>query len=114
MFFGTRIRWILAKVYRIWPLSQVEEMMISPVISLSCNGNNKVHVMMQAWSVKGGQSKYTGHCCSFINDNIKLLQKVPILPEDFEIAVVRAKPTETTGEVEQSPLLASNECFHVK
>jgi len=70
--------------------------------------------MMQAWSVKGGQSKYTGHCCSFINDNIRLLQKVPILPEHLDVAVVRPKPSEATGDVEQSPLLASNECFYVK
>jgi hypothetical protein len=98
------------------PLSQVEEMMISPVISIFYNANNKVHVMMQAWSVKGGQSKYTGHCCSFINDNIKLLQKIPILPEHLDVAIIQSKPSDdTAGDVqEQSPLLASNECFYVK
>jgi hypothetical protein len=72
--------------------------------------------MMQAWSVKGGQSKYTGHCCSFINDNIKLLQKIPILPEHLDVAIVQSKPSDdAAGDVqEQSPLLASNECFYVK
>src|SRR5579859_4540182 len=98
------------------PLSQVEEMMISPVPFISCNADNQVHVMMQAWAVKGGQSKYTGHRCSFVNDNIKLLQKVPILPEHLDVAVIRPKPSDVTqgNDVQQSPLLASNECFYVK
>src|SRR5271169_6712965 len=65
------------------PLSQVEEIMISPV-----------HVMMQAWIVKGGQSKYTGHCCSFINDVTKIVQKVPTLPEHLDVAIIRAKTTD--------------------
>ena len=67
--------------------------------------------MMQAWLVKGGQSKYTGHCCSFINDITKIIQKVPILPEDLDIAVVCAK--NTTDDTNQS-LLVSNNNFHVK
>ena len=67
--------------------------------------------MMQAWLVKGGQSKYTGHCCSFVNDIAKIVQKVPTLPEDLDIAVVRAK--NTTNDTNQ-PLLASNNSFHVK
>ena len=94
------------------PLSQVEEMMISPVGSVySVFANNlKVHVMMQAWLVKGGQSKYSGHCCSFINDINKIVQKVPTLPEDLDIAIVRAKNTNNADQ----PLLASNDSFHVK
>ena len=67
----------------------------------------KVHVMMQAWLVKGGQSKYTGHCCSFVKDISKIVEKVPTLPEELDIAVVRAKTTDNS-------LLASNESFHVK
>jgi hypothetical protein len=67
--------------------------------------------MMQAWLVKGGQSKYTGHCCSFINDITKIAQKVPTLPEDLDIAVVRAK---NTADHTNQPLLASNNSFHVK
>ena len=66
--------------------------------------------MMQAWLVKGGQSKYSGHCCSFINDITKIVQKIPILPEDLDIAIIRAK---TTDDVDH-PLLASNDSFHVK
>src|SRR5271167_1629294 len=84
-------------------------MMISPVISIFYNANNEVYVMMQAWSVKGGQSKYTGHCCNFINDNIKLLQKIPILPEHLDVAIVQSKSSDdAAGDVqEQSPLLTN-------
>src|SRR5436190_1361885 len=66
--------------------------------------------MMQAWLVKGGQSKYSGHCCSFINDITKIVQQVPTLPEDLDIAIVHAKNTENADQ----PLLASNSSFHVK
>ena len=31
--------------------------------------------MMQAWLMKDGQSKYSDHCCSFINDIIKIVVK---------------------------------------
>ena len=61
---------------------------------------------MQAWLVKGGQSKYTGHCCSFVKDVRKIVQKVPTLLEDLDIAVVRAKTID-------NPLLGSNASFHV-
>lgn len=67
--------------------------------------------MMQVWLVKGGQSKYTGHCCSFINNVTKIVQKVPTLPEDLDIAIVHTK---NTTDVTNQPLLASNTSFHVK
>jgi len=67
--------------------------------------------MMQGLLVKGGQSKYTGHCCSFINDITKIVQKVPTLPEDLDIVVFRAK---NTKDDMNQPLLASNNSFHVK
>ena len=67
--------------------------------------------MMQAWLVKGGQSKYIGYCCSFINDINKFVQKVLTLPENLDVAVVRAK--DSTGDTNQL-LLASNTSFHVK
>ena len=50
--------------------------------------------MMQAWLVKGGQSKYSGHCCSFINDINKIVEKIPTLSEDLDIAIVCAKTTD--------------------
>jgi len=66
--------------------------------------------MMQAWLVKGGQSKYTGHCCSFMNDITKIVQKVPTLLEELDIAIVRPKTTDNSHQ----PLLASNDSFQVK
>lgn len=66
--------------------------------------------MMQAWLVKGGQSKYSGHCCNFINDITKIVQRVPTLPEDLDIAIVHAKSIDNAHQ----PLLASNSSFHVK
>jgi hypothetical protein len=39
------------------PLSQVEQVLLMPV-----------HVMIQAYSVKGGQYKYSGHCCNGVDD----------------------------------------------
>ena len=63
--------------------------------------------MMQAWLVKGGQSKYSGHCCSLINDITKIVQKIPILPENLDIAIICSKTT-------KNPLLTSNNSFLVK
>jgi len=67
--------------------------------------------MMQAWLVKGGQSKYTGHCCSFPNENEKIVERVPTLPEDLDIMIVHAKNTTNNGN---QHLLATNTSFHVK
>src|SRR5579859_959344 len=52
---------------------------------------------MQAWLVKGGQSKYTGHCCSFINDINKIVQKVPLyrktwMPQLFVLKTLQMIP----------------------
>ena len=66
--------------------------------------------MMQAWLVKGGQSKYTGHCCSFMNDITKIIHKVPTLPEELDVAIVHSK----TSDNAHQPLLASNDSFQVK
>ena len=71
--------------------------------------------MMQAWLVKGAQSKYTGHCCSFVNDVAKIVQKVPTLPEHLDVAIIRPKNPTTIDETNppNQPLLASNTSFHV-
>jgi hypothetical protein len=62
------------------PLTQIEELMISPV-----------HILMQAWEVRGGQSKYTGHICCFVQDTPRLTQRIPTLPEDLDILVIHRK-----------------------
>jgi hypothetical protein len=67
--------------------SQVEEMLIFPV-----------HVMMQAWSVRGGQHKYAGHCCNFNRDNAAFVGKIPQLPEDLDIIIVRSKSNDLAAE----------------
>jgi len=64
--------------------------------------------MMQAWSVKGGQTKYAGHCCNFIRDTTNIISKVPLLPKDIDIVVVRSK--DTTSQ----PSLATSDCFRLR
>jgi hypothetical protein len=66
--------------------------------------------MMQAWSVKGGQQKYTGHCCNFIRDTASFIRKIPLLPEHIDTVIIRPKSTENA----ERPALASSDCFHVK
>jgi len=68
------------------PLSQVEEILISPV-----------QVMMQAFNVRGGQHKYSGHCCNFIKDTTNLVNKLPRLPEELDIIIVRPKSNDSTA-----------------
>jgi ATP-dependent DNA helicase PIF1 len=70
----------------------------------------KVHVMMQAWSVKGGQTKYAGHCCNFIRDTAKIVTKVPLLPEDIDILIIRPKDQESNDQLS----LASSDCFRLR
>ena len=64
--------------------------------------------MMQAWSVKGGQTKYAGHCCNFIRDTANIVSKVPLLPKDIDIIVVRSKDTT------EQPSLATRDCFRLR
>ena len=81
------------------PLSQVEEILISPV-----------QVMMQAFNVRGGQHKYSGHCCNFIYDMANFIHKILLLPEHIDTVIIHSKPTENA-----EPLaLALSDCFHVK
>lgn len=62
------------------PPSQVEEMLLS-----------KVHVQMQIWRVGGAQTKYAGHTCLLPRDNIALVNRLPLLPQDLDVLVIRAK-----------------------
>ncbi len=59
-------------------LTQMEEMLIAPV-----------HALVQLWQVHGGQYKYTGHTCKFSRENAILHAKVPLLPEDCDIIIMR-------------------------
>ncbi|KZT34517.1 hypothetical protein SISSUDRAFT_1065241 [Sistotremastrum suecicum HHB10207 ss-3] len=61
-------------------LTQMEEMMISPV-----------HALLQVWQVNGGQYKYTGHCCNFPRDVATVHTRLPLLPEECDVIVFRQK-----------------------
>jgi hypothetical protein len=58
-------------------LSQVEEMVIA-----------RGHVQMVMKRVHGHQYHYSGHCVSFMQNNIKLL---PLMPEDLDMVLLRPK-----------------------
>src|SRR6266516_7396708 len=59
-------------------LTQIEEMLIAPV-----------HAMLQVWQVRGGQTKYTGHTCNFPRENAVFHARVPLLPEQCDIIIMR-------------------------
>src|ERR1700683_1486106 len=59
-------------------LTQMEEMLISPV-----------HALIQIWQICGGQTKYTGHTCNFPRENAVFHAKVPLLPEECNIIIMR-------------------------
>ena len=60
------------------PLTQMEEMLILPV-----------HALVQLWQIRGGQTKYTGHICNFPRNTAKFISKLPLLPEECDIIVMR-------------------------
>jgi hypothetical protein len=73
-------------------LTQMEELMISPV-----------HAMIQLWQVRGGQTKYTGHTCNFFRDVTQFHNRVPLLPEECEVIVMRRRglDAQTSAELFQ-------------
>ncbi|KAJ7879868.1 hypothetical protein B0H13DRAFT_1892031 [Mycena leptocephala] len=60
------------------PLTQMEEMIISPV-----------HALVSLYQIRGGQFKYSGHCCNFIRNNAVFHNKLPLLPEECDVIVMR-------------------------
>lgn len=52
-----------------------------------------VTALLQVWQVKGGQNKYTGHCCNFPRDVSTFDNRVPLLPRDVDIIILRRKGT---------------------
>ncbi|THU93737.1 hypothetical protein K435DRAFT_636492, partial [Dendrothele bispora CBS 962.96] len=78
-------------------LTQMEEMLISPV-----------HALIQVWQVRGGQYKYTGHTCNFTCENAVFHAKVPLLPEQCEIMIMRQKGQGSTVN------LAATQDFRVR
>jgi hypothetical protein len=70
-------------------LTQMEEMMLAPI-----------HVLLQVWQVRGGQTKYTGHICNFFRDVGEFHNRVPRLPEECDIILLRRRNRD--GEFEQA------------
>jgi hypothetical protein len=58
----------------------MEEMLISPI-----------HALLQVWQVRGGQTKYAGHCCNFPRDVAILHNRLPLLPRDTDVVILRHK-----------------------
>ena len=59
-------------------LTSIEEMVIS-----------RVHVSMQVWLVRGQQYKYKGHICNFSKDTARIYRKLPLLPKDVDLVVLK-------------------------
>ncbi|KAJ7347065.1 hypothetical protein DFH08DRAFT_668232, partial [Mycena albidolilacea] len=58
-------------------LTQIEEMIISPV-----------HALVSLYQVRGGQFKYSGHCCNFACDTAVFHNKLPLLPEECDVIIM--------------------------
>lgn len=66
---------------------------------------------MQVWSTKGnGQMKYGGHCCNFIRETANIVNRVPLLPQDLDVLVLRPKDNGQEGQEG----LASSDYFRVR
>ncbi|PVH68415.1 hypothetical protein DL98DRAFT_391768, partial [Cadophora sp. DSE1049] len=59
-------------------LTQVEEMIIA-----------RSHVQMLVHRYRGHQYHYSGHCVSFMQNNIKTVNMLPNLPSELDIVVLR-------------------------
>jgi hypothetical protein len=65
-------------------LTQVEEMLIA-----------KVHVMVEVHQIRGQLYRYSGHVCNFLRDVGKIYNKLPLLPQNLEIVLL--KPANTAA-----------------
>jgi hypothetical protein len=45
--------------------------------------------LSKVWQVRGGQYAYTGHVCNFARDTSNFFNRLPVLPEDCEIIILR-------------------------
>jgi hypothetical protein len=65
-------------------LTQVEEMLIA-----------RVHVFMEVRQVRGQQYKYKGHVVNFLRDTGRVYNKLPLLPSDLEVILLRPSNSST-------------------
>ena len=73
-------------------LTTVEEMLISPV-----------HVFMEVRQHRGAQYKYTGHVCHFMCNVGKIYNRLPLLPQELDIVVLKPPrvPTDDAARVDR-------------
>lgn len=51
-----------------------------------------IQVLLQVYSsLGGGQAKYSGHCINFVKDQSTFLKKIPALPEDLDVVIIRKR-----------------------
>ncbi|RXK41116.1 hypothetical protein M231_01519 [Tremella mesenterica] len=67
--------------------TSVEEMLLS-----------RVHVQLQTWKVNGNQRKYSGHTCLFSRDNDSLFTRLPLLPSQLDVLVIKPKQTTANSQ----------------
>jgi hypothetical protein len=63
-------------------LTQIEEMLIA-----------RVHVFVEVRQVRGQQYKYSGHVVNFLRNTGKIYDKLPLLPPDLEMVLLRPSNT---------------------
>ena len=72
-------------------LTPVEDLLIS-----------RVQVFMEIHQVRGIQFKYTGHVCNFLKNIGKIYSKLPLLPRELEIIILKpANHSENPGMTRQ-------------
>jgi ATP-dependent DNA helicase PIF1 len=59
-------------------LTQIEEMLIA-----------RVHCFVEVRQVRGVQYKYKGHTVNFLTNTLKVYNRLPLLPQDVDVIVVR-------------------------
>jgi hypothetical protein len=69
------------------PLSIAEELLIA-----------RVHVLMSLWRVKGVQYKYSGHIINFFQNTSKIISKLPSLPKDIGVLLLKPPSSELKDE----------------
>jgi hypothetical protein len=66
-------------------LTEVEELLIA-----------RVHVIVEVHQIRGAQYRYSGHVCNFLRDVGKVYNKLPILPKDLEIVLLKPAKQQLT------------------
>jgi hypothetical protein len=61
-----------------YALTQVEQMLIA-----------RVHCFVEVRQVRGSQFRYRGHVVNFLNNTGKVYNRLPLLPSDLDIIIIR-------------------------